>query len=148
MAVYFIDEAKSRPKQPKGSKNSDQGKDTIQRLEASKKEPVPQNFSVLTTKQFDKEAKQLKLLPEDIDELKIYIKTRSPIANEGDGIKKFQWTPKRMNLPTGEYRPYCIELVKFQEAYLCTIYAKKDKSDLTPPERKFLHEIAKRMRKG
>lgn len=147
MAVYYLNEAKSRPRQPKGSNRKEQKTD-VQRGQPIGLSQVPQNYGIETTECFDKDAKHLHLTDNDISELKQVVKTRTARANIKGFTQKFDWTPKRMrSLGDGEYRTYCVRFIKGQKAYLCRIYAKNEHSDLDDKELKAVTDFAEVLNK-
>lgn len=147
MAVYFIDEAKSRPKQPKGANKKVQTP-TLQKGQPIGLSPIPQNYGIETTEPFDKDAKHLNLTDQEINQLKQFVKSRTARANVKGFTQKFDWTPEsKKSLGDGEYRTYCVRVVKGQKAYLCRIYAKNEQSDLDDKEIKAVTDFAEILNK-
>lgn len=72
--------------------------------------PVPENFEVFSTSDFDRSFKQLKMTDDDFNELKRAIKDESPEASLGASIYKFRWVPKRLN--QGQSKSYRVFLCK------------------------------------
>lgn len=105
--------------------------------------PLPENCIIQEVPQFKKQFKKLGLDSEDLEELKYHLKHVQPKANLGSGLKKVEWTPKKLKLAKGEERVIYLELVNPNTAFLITIYSKNKKSNLTSKELSSLRKLAK-----
>ena len=138
-----LEEAKSKPKQLKGQKKFKQKENNKNQLgKPIGLHPIPKDYNIETTSDFDKDFKRLHLTQEDLEEIKEVIKSHSARANIKGFTQKFDWTPKRSNLPNGEYRTYCIRVIKSKKAYLCRIYAKNQIQDLSNREKENITRVA------
>lgn len=109
--------------------------------------PVPEDYEVLEIPDFNKQVKDLKLTDEDIDELKVELKKRSPKASLGNCVYKFEWWPKRFNLGKKEGRVIYIEYIKGNKVWLVSIYQKNRKKDLTDQEEKDIIKMSRDLKK-
>ena len=118
----------------------------ITTIDNSVLQPVPRQIEIKTTKQFDSDCKDLKLLDKK-DEIKEYLYSNKPDASLGGDLYKIRVRIGEENRgQSGSYRVIFF-YKKGTICYILTIYAKNQKDNITERELKELKSILKKLLK-
>ena len=116
----------------------------ITAIDNSSLQPIPREIEIKTTKQFDSDCKDLKLLDKK-DEIKEYLYSNKPDASLGRGLYKIRVRIKEENRgQSGSYRVIFF-YKKGTICYILTMYAKNQKDNITERELKELKKYIEKI---
>lgn len=116
----------------------------ITTIDNSSLQPIPREIEIKTTKQFDSDCKDLKLLDKK-DEIKEYLYSNKPDASLGGGLYKIRVRIGEENRgQSGSYRVIFF-YKKGTICYILTIYAKNQKDNITEKELKELKKYIEKI---
>lgn len=107
---------------------------------------TPRQF--IETNLFMKKWKELGLTDEDLRKLQNDIQTQPPEADLGKGLFKFRFSPSNSNKgQSGSNRVIYLDIIASETNVLLYVFAKNEKSDLTPEQKIILKTQADELKK-